>query len=303
MTPLREKIEYAAVATLLGLSRLMPERMVYGLFTCLAMLMYAILTGRRKLTLRNIGIVFPELSTKERRRIAIESYLNIADSLALNNLIVTGRVSNGQILNMVEVEGWDAFEKRKAEYKAGFLVVTGHLGNWELLPQYAGLKLSENLHVIARETDNQIIEEKVVFPLRKRFGMQVYYKKNALMHIIKAAKKGDICALLLDQKLRPPEGFYVDFCGRPAPTAGTPALMQIRFGIPVQPVFLIKTAPHTHRLIICEPIPWSDNGQPIEEQVKELTILHQNLMETMIRKYPEQWFWMHNRWSLSKDEQ
>ncbi|MCF7818295.1 MAG: hypothetical protein K9M54_10480, partial [Kiritimatiellales bacterium] len=99
-----------------------------------------------------------------------------------------------------------------------------------------------------------------------------------------------------------PEGFAMGFFGRSAPTGGSPALLQIRFGIPVQPVFLVKTAPHMHHLIICEPIPWSDNGKPMEEQVHELTRLHQGLLEDMIRKYPEQWFWMHNRWGLRKGD-
>ena len=300
----RDHIEYIMVATVLGISRLMPERMVYGLFKALALLMYAILTDRRKITLRNIGIVFPEMNTKERKHLAVKSYLNIADSLALNNLIMTGRVSNQQLLDLVEAEGWEEFEKRKASYKSGLLVITGHLGNWELLPQYAGLRLTEQLHVIARETDNQILEKKIIFPLRKRFGMQIYYKKNALMHIMKAIKKGDICALLLDQKLKPRGGgFYIDFFGHPAPTGGSPALLQIRFGVPIQPVFLVKTAPHKHRLIISEPIPWKDNGKPMKDQVIELTRLHQGLLEKMIRKYPEQWLWMHNRWGLPKEEQ
>ncbi|RKX38615.1 MAG: hypothetical protein DRP64_15425 [Verrucomicrobia bacterium] len=298
----RDHIEYAMVATLLGISRIMPERMVYGMFKGLALLLYAILIDRRKITLSNIGIVFPEMDAKERRHLAVESYLNIADSMALNNLIMTGRVSNERLLSLVEMEGWEEFKIRKDSYNTGMLVITGHLGNWELLPQYAGLQLTEQLHVIARKTDNQILEKKIIFPLRKRFGMQVYYKKNALMHIVKAVKKGDICALLLDQKLNPPAGFFMDFCGKPAPTGGTPALLQIRFGIPIQPVFLVKTAPHQHRLIISKPIPWSDNGKPMEEQVVELTRLHQGLLEEMIRRYPDQWFWMHNRWGLKKEE-
>ncbi len=300
---LREQIEYAAVATLLNFSRLLPRRMVYGLFSAVSLLMYVALKGRRQITLANLQIAFPERSDRERRKLARKAYLNIADSLALNNLIMTGRVSDEEILGLVETEGWDKFQERKSTYDAGVLVVTGHLGNWELMPQYGGLVFDEQLHVIARKGDNQIIEQKVVFPLRKRFGMKVYYKKNALMHITKNVKKGDICALLLDQKLKPRGGgFYCDFFGHPAPTGGSPALLQIRFGIPVQPMFLVKTAPHQHKLIIPEPIPWEDNGKPLEEQVQELTRLHQKMLEDMIRKYPEQWFWMHNRWGLPKAE-
>jgi len=299
----RDHIEYAMVAALLGISRIMPECMVYGLFKGLALLMYAILTGRRKITLCNIGIVFPEMNARERRGLARKAYLNIADSLALNNLIMTGRVSDDQILDLVEPEGWEEFEERKASYDAGLLFITGHLGNWELLPQYTGIRLTEQLHVIARKTDNQILEKKIIFPLRKRFGMKIYYKQNALLHIVKAVGNGDICGLLLDQKLKPRGGgFMMDFFGRPAPTGGSPALLQIRFGIPVQPIFLVKTAPHRHKLILPEPIPWEDNGKPMEEQVQELTRLHQGLLEEMIRKYPDQWFWMHNRWGLKKEE-
>ncbi len=299
----RDPLEYAMVATLLGVSRIMPERMVYGLFKGLALLLYAVLADRRKTTLSNIGIVFPEMNDKERQRLAKKSYLNLADSLALNNLIMTGRVSNERLLGLVESEGWDEFEKRKAAHESGLLIISGHLGNWELLPQYIALRITEQLHVIARKTDNQILEKKIVFPLRKRFGMKIYYKKNALMHIVKAVKKGDICGMLLDQKLKPRGGgFMMDFFGRPAPTGGSPALLQIRFGIPVHPIFLLKTAPHRHKLIAPEPIPWEDNGKPLEEQVQELTRLHQGLLEEMIRKYPEQWFWMHNRWGLKKEE-
>jgi KDO2-lipid IV(A) lauroyltransferase len=299
---LRHRIEYAAVAAWLAGSRLIPERMVYGLFNGLALLMYAVLTDRRRITLANLKIVFPALSDKERRRLAKKAYLNIADSLALNNLIITGRVSDEQILELVETEGWEEFQQRKAACKQGLLVFSGHIGNWELLPQWAGLRFEEQLHVIARRGDNQIIEQKIVLPLRKRFGMQVYFKKNALMNIVKSVRKGDICAMLIDQKLNPPEGFYIDFFGRPAPTGGSPALLQIRFGIAAQPAFLVKTAPHRHRLIFPEPVPWEDNGQPFEEQVKELSRRHQALLEEMIRKYPEQWLWMHNRWALPRSE-
>ncbi len=299
---LRHQIEYAAAAALLGMARFLPERGVHGLFQGIARMAYLAMGQRRELALRNLAIVFPDMSPRERRRIAVRSYQNIGDALALNALVMANRITDERLLGMIETDGWEDFLRRKAGYKEGVLAVTGHLGNWELLPHYAGLALDGQLHAIARQSDNPIIERKLVMPLRERFGTKVFYKKHALLHVVKAVRRGAVCALLLDQKLNPPEGFYIDFCGRRAPTGGTPALLQIRFGIPVQPVFMVRTGHQKYRLILPEPIPWEEHGDPVEEQVRALTILHQNLMEQMIRRYPEQWFWMHNRWGLKKDE-
>jgi KDO2-lipid IV(A) lauroyltransferase len=297
---IRDYIEYAVVKTLLEATRIMPECMIYGLFKSLAVLAYAVAADRRRTTLNNIRIAFPEMRGGEQRHLALKAYLHIADSLALNNLIMTERVSNERLLRLVEPEGWNEFEKKIDAIQGGVLVISGHMGNWELLSQYTGLRLTRKIHVIARKTNNPLLEERIVLPLRQRFGLKVYYKKNALMHMVKAIKRGDICALLLDQKLK--KGFRVDFFGRPAPTGGSPALLQIRFGIPVQPVFLVKTGPSQHRMIVPEPIPWKDNGKPLEEQVAELTRLHQGLLEEVIRAYPEQWLWMHNRWAVRKED-
>ena len=301
-TTVRDHIEYRAATFILGITRLFPRPAVYGLYNAMALFIYAVGGRRRKTTLCNLRIAFPDLTEKERRRLARKSYLNIADSLALNNLIMTGRISDEELMELVEADDWDAFEKNLSGDE-GLLAISGHLGNWELLSLYAGIRLKKQLHVIARETNNPLLEEKVVLPLRKRFGVNVYYKKNALLNMVKALRKGDVCALLMDQKLNPHGGgFYMDFFGKPAPTGGSPALLQIRFGIPVQPIFLVKVAPHKHRFVLSDPIEWEDNGKPEEEQVQELTRRHHAVLEEMIRQYPEQWLWMHNRWGLSKEE-
>lgn len=301
---LRDYVEYAAVAALLGLTRLMPRRLVYGLFKSLALLACAAIPGRRRITLCNLRIAFPEMTENEQKRLARRAYLNIAEALALNTLIMTGRVTDAELLSLVDEDVWEALTDRLAAQTKGALVVSAHLGNWELLPQYAALRFTDRqIHVIARRSDNPVLERRLVMPLRKRFGMKVYYKQNALMHIVKASKRGEISALMLDQKLNPPEGFAVDFFGRPAPTGGSPALLQLRFGIPVIPVFLIRSAPRHYRVLAPDPVPWEDNGKPMEEQVRELTALHQAQLEEIIRQHPDQWFWMHNRWGIPKAEQ
>lgn len=297
---LREQLEYAATAATLNFSRILPEEAVYALFKGFALLFYIFSGRRRKLSWRNTEIVFPERPLHERKVLAKKSYINLSESMALSLLITTNRISNERLLGLVETEGLERFEQILADDAKGVLAITGHLGNWELIPQYVALCLGRKIQVIARQGNNRLLEDRVVRPLRERFGVGVFYKKNALMRIVKAVNRGDICGFLIDQKLNPPEGIYVDLFGKPAPTTGSPALLQIRFNITVLPLFMVKSGHRKYRLITGETVQWSDNGKPMEEQVHELTRIHQQIIEEAVRQYPDQWFWAHNRWGLPK---
>jgi KDO2-lipid IV(A) lauroyltransferase len=297
---LREQLEYGATAALLHISRLLPEGVILMLFRGFARFFFAVGARRRRLALRNTEIAFPERPLSERKVLVRQSYLNLAEGMAINMLILSRRITEERLLEMVVTDDWHKFEQHQDSDKNGWLVVTGHLGNWELMPQYVAQRLERQLHVIARQGNNRLLEERVVRPMRERFGVGVFYKKNALMRIVKAVGKGDVCGLLIDQKLNPPEGIRVDLFGRPAPTTPSAAVLQIRFGITVYPAFMVRERRLNYRMIIADPVEWEDNGKPLEEQVQELSRIHQRIIEDTVRKYPDQWFWAHNRWGLPK---
>ncbi|VGO20195.1 lysophospholipid acyltransferase family protein [Pontiella sulfatireligans] len=296
---IRNHIEYGAVVALLGLCRLLPERLIHSLFTSLAKLMHALLGSRRRMALQNMEIAFPEKTDAERKSLVKQAFVHLADSMTLNTLITSGRISNKRLLDCVETEGWERFEAAlDNEEGKGVLFISGHLGNWELMPQYVALRRKKPVHVIARKSNNTLMEDRVVRPLRERFGVTVFYKKNAMMRILKAVKRHETTGLLIDQRLNLRQGVPCNFFGRTTGTTGTPALLQIRYGIDVIPVFMIKTSPMKYRMTFGESVAWTDNGKPMEEQVIELTQIHQKLIEDAIRIHPEQWFWMHNRWGI-----
>lgn len=298
---IREQIEYGFVASALKLCQILPENAVYSLFQGFGRMVYLLSGRRRRLSFRNVEIAFPEKTRAERRALIRRTYRNLSESMAFNALVMTGRISNERILSMVETEGWEKATLPADENSPGFLVISGHLGNWELLPQYAALRLKTPLHVIAREGNNRLIENGIIRPMRKRFGVRIFYKKNALMRIMKSLNRGNVCGLMIDQKLSATQGGVpIQFFGHTAFATGSPALLQIRFGIKVQPAFMIRVARNQYRLIIENPVEWIDNKKTREEQVVELTQLHQHRLEAMIRRYPDQWFWMHNRWNLPK---
>ena len=201
---LSEKIEYGIVAGLLGLCRILPEGWVYALFRGLGIAGFHVVASRRKLAIRNLEIAFPDKSLPERKHLARKNFIQMAEAMALNTLIMSGRITDQQLLDMVETEGWENFEQLSRNTSKGLLLFSAHLGNWELMPQYLALRSGKPLNVIARKTNNALLEERVVKPLREHFGVNVFYKKNAIMKMVKALNKGENTGVLIDQRLNPP---------------------------------------------------------------------------------------------------
>lgn len=297
---LSEKIEFGVVVGLLGLCRRLPDGWVYALFRGLGVAGYHVVAQRRKLAMRNMEIAFPDKSPAERKRLVRKNFVNLAESMALNTLIMSGRITDQQLLDMVEVDGWERLEQLSRASGKGLLFFSAHLGNWELMPQYLALRSGKPLHVIARENNNAMLEERIVRPLREHFGVNVFYKKNAIMKLVKVLNKGENAGLLVDQRLGLKKGISIPFFGRNAATAPTPALLQIRFNIQAVPIFMIRKDTRSYQFVVGNPVPWTDNGQTMEEQVRELTQIHHKIIENMIIQHPDQWFWMHDRWRMKQ---
>ncbi len=296
MTPLRERIEYVALCGLIGLLKILPVWFITGFLRGCGILFYLFAHRRRRIALTNLKIAFPDRTAKERSKIARAAFDHFSCSMAESTLALAGKLSKSNL--MARVNGYDfaktlAFEK---ETKQGILFITGHFGNFELLAIYIGLRFKRPLHVVARKSTNKLIDDRIVTPLRKLFGNNVIYKKRALPRIVKALKKGEHIGLLIDIKSNARQGVPVTFFGQKTYAIKTSAYLQIKLNPLVIPVAMIRTAPNQYQFIIGDPIPWSDNRAPIENQIVELTQRHQTALENLIRQYPTQWLWMHDRW-------
>lgn len=297
MNPVREKTEYLLLKGLIVCLKPIPSKMVISIFRLFGALFF--LTGfrRRNLTLANLELAFPEKSRKERIGIAWRSFLNMAEFASDSFLILAGKLTPEEITAMVDGTQLEKYQALRSTSVTGAIHITGHLGNWELLAQYAALKGLKSC-IVVRERDNRLIDEKIVMPLRTRYGNRIFYKKNAMLNTVKSLKRGEAVAFLIDQKINRKEGVPVPFFGREVLAVASCAEIYIRFNPLAVPVFLIKTAPRQYKLLIGDAIEWKDDGSPHEKQVQKLTQRYQRIIEEMIRKYPDQWFWMHNRWRL-----
>lgn len=298
MNPLREQIEYRLTRGFFMALRRCPAPILYGACTGFAALVYLLGIGRRRITMSNLALAFPEKSPAERKQIARAAYRHFGRVIAESAMILSGKITRDKLLAMVDGEQAQKLLDLEASTEKGILFITGHLGNFELLAHYTGLRCRKGGYVVARRGNNRLIDEKIVTPMRESFGNKVAYKHRALPRIAQALKKGEHAGLLVDIKANRGEGIPISFFGKETLALKSSAFLQIKLGVPVAPLTLVRTDSGRYRLIVSDPILWQDNGKPLDEQIAELTQIHQAAIERLIRQTPEQWFWMHNRWKF-----
>ncbi|HET7343265.1 MAG TPA: lysophospholipid acyltransferase family protein, partial [Methylomirabilota bacterium] len=173
------------------------------------------------------------------------------------------------------------------------LVLTAHLGNWEYLTaahRLTGYPLS----VVVRPLDWAVLDAGAA-AMRRKTGVTLIDKRGALRPVLEALRRGGLVGLLLDQNAARREGVFVPFFGRTASTSRSLALLALRTGAPVVPIFTHRQAPGRHRVVIEPPLPRPRVNDP-ERALVELTARCTQSIEAAIRRTPEQWLWSHDRW-------
>ncbi len=182
-----------------------------------------------------------------------------------------------------------AIEKEK-----GVFILGGHFGNWELLSAAINIYLTPNMAVIAREIDFVPLD-RVINTLRSNFGVEVINKQRGIRKIMKALKDKKSVGILLDQNVDRYEGVFVPFLGRQACVNKGLALMALKTGTPVVPVFSVRQPDGRYRIFVEKEVELIRTGDKTRD-VEENTALFTGIIEKYIRQYPDQWFWFHRRW-------
>jgi KDO2-lipid IV(A) lauroyltransferase len=244
----------------------------------------------RDIALNNLAFAMgAELSPRQRREMAKSVYRNLGQILF--EVAWSLNASPAEVEGCIRIDGLEhyraAFEKGR-----GVLVVTGHLGNWELLP-IAAARARIPLHVVYRPLDftplNLFFEH-----LRARFGARLIPTSHAMLRIARALKKGGVVAILMDQSVDWYDGVWVDFFGRRTCTSKGMALIALKSRSPVVPVFLYREAA-AFRVVVGPEIPLTTSGDKIKD-IESNTLSYSKAIEHGVRRHPEQWFWVHRRW-------
>lgn len=258
----------------------------------LAWLAYHVDKRHRRVAMENIRQAFPgryteaELDAMVRKvfchfaTLATEMAL-IPRKLHVNNHKQHVRLINGEtIVNALLSE-------------RPLLIVTGHFGNWELAGYYLGL-CGFTTHAIARPLDNPYLDD-FIRKFRERTGQRILAKKGDFDRILDVLESGGVMATLVDQDAGR-RGVFVDFFGRPASTQKAAALMALENDVPIIVSVAIKVGePLKYEIVTSDcidPADYRDHPDPI----RAITERYTKSLEELVRRAPEQYFWLHNRW-------
>ena len=191
----------------------------------------------------------------------------------------------------VEPEGFENLRKAYEKGK-GVIILTGHFGNWEMVGVFYAL-MGYPFDVVVRDLDNPVMDAFVRW-VRARSGNRIISKNRSMRGLIRTLSKGGMAAILLDQNVTWSEGMFVYFFDRLACTNKGTALLAMASGAVVIPTFIVRDG-RKHRVIIGEEIAIKNTGNRAADQLAN-TALFTKIIEEFVRKYPEQWFWLHQRW-------
>jgi len=273
---------------------LLPSKIGLAVAAKAGALAYYILPKYRKIALNNLELAFgEEKGESELKRIARRVFENLGKNAF--ELVRFPKIDESNIGRLVRLENADrlrrAFEKGK-----GVLIITAHIGNWELMA--ATLRLNDFPGVTVGRRIYFHKYDEYLNRLRKTHDVNVIYRDESPRRILKVLKENRIVGIVADQDVDSVDGVFVDFFGRPAYTPSGPALLARASGAPLVPVFIIRNN-GKHSLFIEEPIELADTGDK-EKDLVENTQKWSNVVESFIRQYPDQWVWMHRRWKTKK---
>jgi KDO2-lipid IV(A) lauroyltransferase len=267
----------------------LPDGLAAGLGRRIGDVAFVGLRGRRRLALANLQLAFPTWSERDRRRLARRSFQHLG--LLFTELCALSVRSLDRFLERVSVEGLEHLKGTMASHGRA-LVLTAHLGNWELLT--AASRLTDyDLTVVVRPLDvgwlNALAEE-----LRRQAGVELVDKRGALPGVLEALRRGRMVGILLDQNASRREGVFVPFFGHLASTSRAMAVLALRTRTPIVPVFARREAGARHRVVVQPPLEVPARSGP--EALVELSARCTAAIEAAIRQTPDQWLWMHDRW-------
>jgi Kdo2-lipid IVA lauroyltransferase/acyltransferase len=286
---LRINLEYWWAQAVLGLFRLMALERGIKLGRAIGRFGFGFPKLRRTGE-RNLELAFPNLPDQERRRLLRGSFENLGRLLAIFSHLAD---DSAAVKAMIAVEGLEHLAAAGDQGK-GVILFTGHVGAWEL--SSFGLSLfGHPLSFLVRRIDNPKIEA-MIDRLRSGSGNRTIDKRSAAREMLAILRDGGTLGILVDLNTLDREAIFVDFFGIPAATTFIVAKLALRTGASVLPVFAPWDDYNKHfRLKIGAPLPIERTGDEAED-VRRLTQQYTRVVEDYVRRYPDQWLWIHHRW-------
>ena len=288
---LRHAVEYAFVWVFIHMLRVLPRGMARVLGAGIAATAFMLHSRLRRVGRRNLELAFPNLSTVEREEILRKEYRHLGWLLA--EFCQMSSYTREYTSRMIRYEGLEHYLAARERGK-GVLVLTGHLGAWELSSFYHSLA-GYPMGMVIRRLDNPLVDS-LVNKVRCQHGNRVLHKDDFARGLIAAMRAGETVGILMDTNMTPPQGVFVRFFGIEACTASGLARVALKTGAAVLPGFMLwEESAGQYVLRFGEELVLESTGDTEADAVSN-TAQFTRVIEETIRRYPDQWLWMHRRW-------
>jgi KDO2-lipid IV(A) lauroyltransferase len=288
---MRKWLEYAMVRALVALLGSLPRGMARSVGAGVGAAAYLSLRRLRNVGHQNLQLAFPDKSPAERTRILRRLYRNLGWLLA--EFCHMSRYTRQNTQHFLRYDGLEHYLAARERGK-GVLIVTGHLGAWELSSYFHSL-MGHPMSIVIRRLDNPRVD-RLVNTIRCLHGNRVLHKDDFARGLLAAMRRGETVGSLMDTNMTPPQGVFVPYFGRPAYTASGLARVALKTGAAVLPGFMVwEEAEQKYVLHFGDQIPLAATGDN-EADALTNTARFTAVIEDWVRRYPDQWLWVHRRW-------
>lgn len=282
-----------ACARMLG--RLSPNTL-RGLAACMAFVFWHCAPARRKQSIRAVQkhLLLP---FSEARNIARQSFTE--NFLSFLEIFHAGRFRTERDVSILYTPETKAMLQAET---APIVIATAHLGSWELMPGLATdlVPEREGMVIVRSQRDPEL--NRLMAALRGARGMLAVDHRNAARVVVPKLREGGVAAFLVDHNCSRREAMFLPFLQDMAAVNIGPASLALRTKAAVYPVFLVRDGKGGHILHLLPPLRTERLTGDIPERIRKIAEFYTDAVATMVRKYPEQWFWMHNRWKTREEE-
>lgn len=288
---MRYKLQYLPLALLVRIIGMLPRPLARGVGILIGGLVYHAHPRLRRVGLRNLEMAFPGKPLSERRRILRGVYVSLGRLLA--EFCLFPRYTQENVSRVAVYQGFENFESAEKRGK-GVLFLTGHFGGWEIGSFFHSLQ-DNPMRIVVRPIDNPYVDD-LVTRYRTLHGNTVMGKQGFARGLLAAMQNNETVGILMDTNMTPPQGVFADFFGIPACTAVGIARVALHTDAAVVPAFTIwDPVLRKYRVEFAQAVKLVRTGNDEADAVTNTAVFNR-IFEDYVRKYPDQWLWVHRRW-------
>lgn len=288
---IKHHVIYYSASVLIGFLGFLPFRWMGFLGRVFGLLVFKLAKKEREKTIRNIRTAFPkDMTWPQAEKLARSVWIRLGW-----NLFEVARwvpMSQEEVVSqVVRVRGWEHMENALARQK-GVIIVSGHLGNWELMGAYFASKTPTV--AVAQKLYDPRFDDLVTWMRSEKLKIPMIKRGLALRGILEALKNNNAICALVDQDTGN-DGVFVPFFGKLAWTQSGVARIAYKTGAALVPAFVVRGVDGRFEMHVEREIEVPRTGDA-EKDILETVRRYTEVIESYVKAYPDQWVWMHERW-------